>query len=160
VMDYSATHPERTRGLLLAGCTLDFDGPKHWPYAVSVRLSEMMPTPWFEIMARFALRLTLPKPWAELVEGIPFNRSVFSRTNSIAKDHHFSRKIGRYRKPVLFVNGEYDFIFRIDERRFLACVPQARLKIMRQVEHGAPMRRSLEFTAIVRAFAESIFGVA
>jgi pimeloyl-ACP methyl ester carboxylesterase len=157
-MDYASHRPEETRALLLSGCTLDFEGWRHWPYEVSSRLSEIVPQQWYDLVTHYTLRLVLPKTWASLVEEIPFNRSVFSRTNALKRQIRFSTRLARYRKPVLFVNGEYDFIFRSDERRFLQRVPQARLRIVPGVDHTLPMRRIHEFTSIVRAFADAVFG--
>lgn len=157
-MQYAALHPERTRALLLSGCTLDFESWKSWPYEVTARLSQTIPESVLDWLMNVSLRLTLPRNWARLVSGIPFNRDVFMRTSALAHASKFSEKLKDYRKPVLFVNGEYDLIFRADERRFLNRVPQARLRILRGVDHTAPMRNVEEFTAIVREFATKVFG--
>ena len=68
-----------------------------------------------------------------------------------------SDAIASYRKPVLIVNGEYDVAFRADERRYLHRLPQARLRLMRGVDHAAPMRRVAEFCTIVDEFAQQVF---
>ncbi len=157
-MEYAAHRPERTRALVLSGCTLDFEGWRHWPYEVSSRLAEFIPPQWYDFITHYTLQLLLPKSWAKLIETIPFNPLVFRRTNAtIARHVRFSRRIARYRKPVLLVNGEYDFVFRSDELRFLRALPQARLRIIRGVDHTAPMRRVQEFTHVVREFANHVF---
>jgi pimeloyl-ACP methyl ester carboxylesterase len=157
-MTYASAHPERTRGLLLTGCTLDFETWKRWPYEISVRLSQPIPDSVLDWLMNLSLHVTLPRRWAQLVAAIPFNRDVFTRTSAYARQHsRISDKLAGYRKPVLFVNGEFDLIFRIDERRFLSHVPQARLRILRGTDHTAPMRRVEEFTTIVREFAGKVF---
>ena len=156
-IDYATHFPNRSRALALAGCTLDFEGWRHWPYEVSARLSELIPMQFYDLVSHYMLHLLLPKAWADLVQEIPFNRSVFVRTNDLARKIHFSRRLARYRKPVLFVNGEYDLIFRTDEQRFLRRVPQARLRIVPGVDHTLPLRRIYEFTSIVREFADHVF---
>lgn len=159
-MDYASRRPERTRGLVLSGCTLDFEGWHHWPYGVSARLAELVPQPWYDFASHYMLQLLLPKAWASLVESIPFNRKVLARTNATIAGHaRFSKRIARYRKPVLFINGEYDLVFRSDERRFLQKLPQARLKIIPGVDHIAPLLRVAEFTHLVREFADHVFAV-
>ncbi|HVA28252.1 MAG TPA: alpha/beta fold hydrolase [Candidatus Baltobacteraceae bacterium] len=160
-MEYAARRPEQTRALLLSGCTLDFEGWRHWPYEVSARLGELIPLPWYDFITHYTLQLLLPKAWASLVEQIPFDRSVFTRTNAtIARHVRFSSRIARYRKPVLFVNGEYDVVFRSDERRFMRVLPQARLRIIPGVDHTVPMRRVQEFAHVVREFADRVFATA
>ena len=156
-IDYASHRPERTRALVLSGCTVDFEGWRTWPYEISARLSELIPLQWYDLVTGHLLHLMLPKAWADLVVQIPFNRSVFVRSSDMARKVRFSQRLGRYRKPVLILNGEFDLIFRIDERRFLRRVPQARLRIVPSVDHTLPMRRVAEFTAIVKDFADHVF---
>lgn len=159
-MSYAARRPERTTALVLSGCSLDFEGWKHWPYEVGARLADLMPSPWFDALIDVSLHLTLPRPWADLIARIPFNRDVISRTNRVSSGINFIQTIASYRKPVLFLNGEYDLIFRMDERRYLQALPQARLQIIRGVDHSAPMRNAKEFTAAVGDFARHVFAEA
>jgi pimeloyl-ACP methyl ester carboxylesterase len=159
-MQYASRRPERTSALVLAGCTLNFEGWKHWPYEAGARLAELMPSPWFDALIDLSLHLTLPRAWADAVSRIPFNRDVISRTNRVSRGVDFIRTISSYRKPVLFINGEYDFIFRLDERRYLQALPQARLRVIRGVDHSAPMRNAKEFTTCVGDFAQHVFAEA
>ncbi len=160
-MEYAEHYPTRSRALLLTGCTLDFESWKYWPYELSARFTQMLPAPLFERFMWLSLHLTLPREWADLVATIPFDREVLDTTSSIARESsRFSGKLSEYREPVLFVNGEWDFIFRADERRFLHRIPQARLKIIPRVDHTAPLRRAAEFIGIVREFAARVFRTA
>lgn len=159
-IEYVSARPKSSRALLLAGCTLDFETWKRWPYELSVRLSAMIPAVLFERLIWWSLHLTMPRIWADLVASIPFNRAVLAQTSTMSSaSSRFSEKLAGYRNPVLFVNGEFDLIFRLDERRFLQRVPQARLRIVAHVDHTMPMRKSQEFIAIVREFAGRTFSV-
>lgn len=158
-MRFASREPERTRGLLLTGCTLDFEGWKWWPYGMSVKFTEMLPRPLYDAFVHASLAMTLPRQWVDVVEAIPFDRNVFSQTSAIVREQsHALDAIASYRKPVLIVNGEYDFAFRSDERRFLHRLPQARLRIIAGVDHTGPLRRVEEFTSIVEEFAQRVFG--
>ncbi len=157
-MEYAEHYPMRSKALLLAGCTLDFESWKYWPYELSARFTQMLPAPLFERLMWLSLHATLPREWADVVQKIPFDRAVLGMTSNIARDSsRFSGKLAKYREPVLFVNGEFDFIFRMDERRFLHRIPQARLRILPHVDHTAPIRRLAEFVAIIRTFAARVF---
>jgi pimeloyl-ACP methyl ester carboxylesterase len=156
-MQYATRRLERTSGLVLAGCTLDFEGWKYWPYEVSSRLSECMPEPIFDALMRLGLYVSLPPSWAHLIGRIPFNREVIANTNKVAANTRFSEVLPVYKKPVMFVNGEFDMVFRLDERRFVQAMPDAQLRIIRGVDHSAPMRRVQEFTGIVGDFADRVF---
>jgi len=160
-MRFAASSPERTAALLLAGCTIDFEGWKWWPYGIAVRLTEMLPAPWFEAVMHASLMLSLPRRWVDVVEAIPFDREVFTQTSAIVREQkHALDDIAGYQKPVLIVNGEYDVAFRSDERRYLHRLPQARLRIIRGVDHTGPLRRVEEFTSIVDVFAQKVFAAA
>lgn len=160
-MRYASSFPQRTRALLLADCTLDFDLWKMWPFDASVGFMQMLPGPMLDAFLHVSLYASLPREYAQLVETIPFDRSVLTATNAIARSvTRASDGIATYRKPVLIVNGEYDVAFRSDERRYLHRLPQARLRIMRGVDHAAPMRRIAEFTSIVAEFAGKVFAAA
>ncbi len=156
-MRYAAHYPQRTAGLLLAGCTLDFEGWKWWPYGLGVRFTQMLPESIASRLVHTTLYMTLPQYWLEVVEGIPFDRDVFARTSEIVRTSaNALDEIGSYRKPVLFVNGEYDLAFRTDERRFLHRLPQARLRIIGGVDHTGPLRRVETFTQIVDEFVSQV----
>lgn len=157
-MRHAARFPEQTAGLVLADCTLDFEGWRSWPYRAAVRIGRMLPEPWFDALVHLGLVVTLPAEWRAIVEPIPFNRDVFASTSEIVgSSRQALREIESYRKPVLIVNGEYDLLFRLDEKRFLHRLPQARLRILRGTEHTAPLRRAREFAAIVDEFAGKVF---
>lgn len=157
-MEYASQRPEHTAALALAGCAMDYDGWQRWPYEMSARLSQMTPPPLLDLFAHLSLRLVLPKPLAESVEAIPFNRDTFRRTAAVARrNKRFSEAIATYRKPVLFIQGEYDFVFRLDERRFLSTLPQAHVRVIRRADHTAPLRKPKEFTSIVADFATRLF---
>ena len=158
-IQYAAAHPERTRGLVLAGCTLDFEAWKSWPYEASVAMASAMPQPLLDNLLDLSLHLVLPDEWARVIARIPFNRDVLVRTNRYTREHaRFSQTLAAYRKPVLFINGQRDLVFRLDERRYAQAQPQARLEILRGVDHTAPMRSHVAFTDIVQGFAQEVFG--
>lgn len=157
-MRHAVHYPEQSAGLLLAGCTLDLEGWRSWPYRAGVRVSRMLPDAALRVALHAMLAATLPHDYRELVERIPFNRDVLTHTDAIvASSRNALDAIAAYRKPVLVVNGEYDFFSRLDEKRFLHRLPQARLRIMRGSDHTAPLRRSGEFAAIVEGFARNVF---
>ncbi|HTX60569.1 MAG TPA: alpha/beta fold hydrolase [Verrucomicrobiae bacterium] len=157
-MRYAASFPERTRALLLADCTLDFEDWKLWPFDAGVGFVSLLPRPVLDAFLHATLQMTLPREYVGIVERIPFDRDVLGRTNAMARSAtRSSDGIATYRKPVLFVNGEFDLAFRSDERRFLHRLPQARLRIMHGLDHAAPMRRVDEFVAIVEQFAQKVF---
>jgi len=158
-MRHAARFPEQTAGLVLADCTLDFEGWRSWPYRAAVALADLLPDASLDALIHAALVVTLPSGVRRIVEEIPFNHDVFARTAAlVGSSRQALREIATYRKPVLFVNGEFDLAFRLDEKRFLHRLPQARLRVIRGTDHTAPLRRAAEFAGIVDAFAGKVFG--
>ena len=157
-MRHAARNPEQTAGLLLADCTFDFEGWRWWPYGAWVNAAQHLPAAWLDAMQRLGLYATLPHNWVDVVQRIPFNRNVLLETSEIVRSSRNALdEVASYRKPVSIVNGEYDLLFRLDEKRFLHRLPQARLQIMRGMDHAGPLRRIAEFTSIVEAFARRVF---
>jgi len=157
-MRHAARHPEQTAGLLLADCTFDFEGWRWWPYGAWVNVAQHLPEAWLDALQRVGLYASIPHNWIDVVQRIPFNRDVLYRTSEIVRSSQNALDdLATYRKPVAFVNGEFDLLFRLDEKRFLHRLPQARLQIMRGMDHAGPLRRIAEFTSIVEAFADRVF---
>ena len=159
-MRYASRFPDRTRGLLLADCTLDFEHWKVWPMEAGFGFMQWLPRPMLDAFLHTTLYMALPKRYADIVKHIPFDSDVLTRVNAIAQTvSRPSDGIATYRKPVLIVNGEYDVAFRADERRYLHRLPQARLRLMHGVDHAAPMRRVADFCSIVDEFATQVFAL-
>jgi len=157
-MQYAAARPERTSGLILAGCTLDFDAWKSWPYEAGVGFSSLLPQSWFDYALDLSLHMVLPREWADTIARIPFNRDVLNRTNAYTRDHaRFSTSLAGYPAPILFINGEHDLVFRLDERRYRDSVPKAAFHLIRGTDHTAPMRKHREFAAAIEGFANGVF---
>ncbi|MHB8140660.1 MAG: alpha/beta fold hydrolase [Vulcanimicrobiaceae bacterium] len=154
-MSYALAHPERTCGLVLAGCTLDFDGWKAWPGRVTGWMSRAIPAPLLRTAMRASLRATVGSLWAETIEPIPFSIDVLMQMQGLAfAARRPSAAMHAYAKPVLYLNGANDLIFRIDEGRFMRDTPRAELRLIDGVDHTAPLRRAGTFTDLVRAFAQ------
>lgn len=157
-MRHAARRPEETAGLVLSGCTLDFAGWKAWPYPAVGYVSERLPDAWLAALVHLGLVATLPRECRATIERIPFNRHVFARTGAIiAASRRALDEIASYREPVLIVNGQYDVVFRLDEKRFLHRLPQARLRVMLATDHAGPLRRPGQFASIVGEFAQKVF---
>jgi pimeloyl-ACP methyl ester carboxylesterase len=151
-MRFALAQPERTRGMVLTGCSADIVGKRRAIYELSVGLAAQVPPAAMDRTLAAFFRLTLPRNIAELVIPFPFNHSVFACSRAIAGGVRFSKLLAGYHKPVLIVNGEWDPLFRIDEREFAqAC--GGRLVVLPCSDHVAPLRQPREFTGLVREFA-------
>jgi pimeloyl-ACP methyl ester carboxylesterase len=155
-MQFAHDAPERTAAIVLADCTLDFNGWLRSPYEWVMRTTARIPAATLRRMITFAFRLTLPREVAEVVVPLRFNRAVFADVRRAGSGVISSELLRDYDKPVLIVNGEWDVLFRGDERKF-ARRAHADVEVIGRTDHVAPLRKPDEFTKIVRRFAQRVF---
>ncbi|HEY8298559.1 MAG TPA: alpha/beta hydrolase [Candidatus Baltobacteraceae bacterium] len=155
-MQLAHDSPERTAGLVLADCTLDLSGWLRHPYDWTMRATSGIPTGALQRALSLLFRLTLPREIARTIIPLPFNRSVFADVSRAGRGVSFSDRLRGYDKPALIVNGEWDMLFRTDERTF-ARAANARVAVIRHSDHVAPLRKPDEFTQLVRAFAAEVY---
>lgn len=156
-MRYACDLPDRTSGLLLTGSTTNIVGYRKLLYAAAVRITARIPAPAVQTMLTAFFHATLPPHVAKVVIPFRFNHAVFEQSLRLAGGIRYSTLLERYAKPVMLVNGRWDVLFRRDEREF-ARATDARLVVMPNSDHVAPLRNAAEFSGLVRDFARSVFG--
>ncbi|MDQ6929858.1 MAG: alpha/beta hydrolase [Candidatus Eremiobacteraeota bacterium] len=155
ITQFAGAFPALTNGLLLAGCSLD---PTHWregAYGALVGVGEQIPRPIFDSFSSMFFRMTLRADLAEAIISNPFNPRAFSETHALLRGQRFSAMLNSYPHPVLIVNGEYDFVFRPQERRFIK-EARAEHRIVKGSDHVFPLRRPEEFSAIIADFSAGV----
>lgn len=156
-MRYASDLPDHTSGLVLTGSTTNIVGYRKVLYDAAVRVTARMPAALVQSLLAAAFRLTLPPRVANVIIPFRFNHAVFEQSLRLAGGIRYSDLLQRYDKPVLFVNGKWDVLFRRDERTYVHATG-ARLVVMPHTDHVAPLREPREFSAIVRGFARDLFG--
>ena len=156
-MRYATDQPESTAGLLITGCSADVVGIRALIYEICVGITAQFSQEFVQKMLAVAFRITLPRKVANLIIPFAFNQQVFETSRKTVSEVAYSERLRTYAKPMLIVNGEYDILFRPDENKY-AEAARARVIIMRNSDHVAPLRRPRHFTAIVRRFARRVFG--
>jgi pimeloyl-ACP methyl ester carboxylesterase len=156
-MRYATDLPQRTAGLLLAGCCADITGGRQLAYDVSIALAAQLPPAAVDRILTMLFRLTLPKKVADVIIPFRFDQRVFESSRATATGIAYSERLAEYPHPVLIVNGEWDVLFRADEQKY-ARAAQAPVLIVRNSDHVAPFRRPKEFSTIVARFAAQVFG--
>jgi pimeloyl-ACP methyl ester carboxylesterase len=142
---------------VLTGCTADVVAHRQLLYDISVAITGRFPPRFVEKVLAAFFRITLPPKIADVVIPFRFDQRTFELSRRTATGVEYSKRLQRYGKPVLIVNGEWDLLFRPDERKY-AQAADARVVIMRNMDHVAPLRRPNEFAKIVRKFATEAFG--
>lgn len=157
-IDYAALYPQHVRALLLTGCTMDPVGWKRLPLDASTSLLLALPPRLRKKTLDMNLRLILPDDWTRIVRKIPFNDRVLGQVRELAHTRRrFSDTLSRYPGRVRFVNGQYDVVFRLDEKRFLRLCRGSDRRVIPHIDHTAPFRKGTEFTREIYAFAREVF---
>jgi pimeloyl-ACP methyl ester carboxylesterase len=155
-MRYALDLPDHTSGLVLAGSTTNITGYRHALYAFAVRATAHVPPPLVQGLLTIFFHLTLPPRVAKVIVPFRFNHDVFEQSLQLAGGVTYSELLKRYKKPVLLINGRWDVLFRRDEQRY-AKATGARLVVMPNTDHVAPLRDPREFCNVVREFAREVF---
>ena len=149
-------HPERVRGLVIAGMTRE-------PAGVS-RLA-------FQLYGWF-LRLTPERAVSQVALAWFRQRYGRERGTAITAGGHFAKgggnavlglAKGAYREPlksyggpILVINGELDVVFRIGQDRFLQGVDKVTRRMIRRAGHLSNVDQPEVFTALVEEFITSL----
>ena len=155
-LEFARCHPERLRGLVLAGASAATRGPWAAPYRWIAGLVPRVPadrlTRWNDRLLRrlyppevvdatirsgYAFH-TLPDAWGE----------VLGRFDAAA--------MGHVAAPVLILNGEKDTVFRSGERDFARAHPCARVELIPRARHLANFDDPAAFTEAIRRFARQL----
>lgn len=147
--------PEHTAGLVLAGATLDVTGWKRRAYDLLLAPALRLPRAACTAMLAGCFRLTLPRKVAQMIIWTPFNYDVFGQARDLVSGMRFSERLRGYRKPALFITGQFDLIFRPAQAHF-AKQCAARSRIVRWTDHVLPLRRPQEFCDVLRDFCTQL----
>ena len=156
ITQFAQEYPAMSRGLLLAGSSLD---PTTWRtgmYGALVGLGAHVPPPFLDSLSSTFFRMTLEPRLAQAIINNPFNRKAFTESHEMLRGLRISAMLSQYPHPVLVANGEYDFIFRPHEKRFIK-EGRAESRIVKGADHVFPLRRPDEFCEMIAQFAGSHF---
>lgn len=156
-MRYAVDLPDHTSGLLLTGSTTNIVGYRRALYTAAVRVTASIPPAVVQTLLTAFFHVTLPARVANVIIPFRFNHDVFEQSLRLAGGIRYSDLLAHYGKPVLFVNGKWDLLFRRDERTYVEAA-NAHLIVMPHTDHVAPLREPERFSAVVREFARSVFG--
>ncbi len=156
-IDYAHSRPERVNALFLDACALDPEGWKAWPYPLAATLANTLPSNALHTLALPIIYATLPFATAQMVAAIPFNSGVLVElARYITERPRFSDLLASYPGPVAIANAALDYVFRMDEERFLRSSKRSRYIPIPGFDHVAPLREPQAFARAVGRFAAAL----
>jgi pimeloyl-ACP methyl ester carboxylesterase len=155
-MTVAARHPDKVRGLVIAGSTRE-------PVGVS-RLAFLLYGWGLRLAPEPAVR-TVALAWFRRRYGPGLGAAItagghFAKGGSQAVRHliggRFRDKLMAYGGPILVINGTMDLVFRIGAGRFLAGVPGVTNRTISRAGHLSNVDRPEAFTGLVEDFIATL----
>lgn len=154
-----ALAPSQLKGLVLSGCTMNFEGVALIPFKIKTFFNKLLLATLGqerllgERFVREAAKLGLESRDARAVLEGGLNMHAFPDCVAALTGVDFVAKAGAIRQPMLFLNGSKDRDMMRQQARFQAAAPQARFHVFEGAGHGVSLLRSAEFAALVDEFA-------
>lgn len=151
-MTVAGRHPERVRGLVIAGSTREPVGLSRlgfYLYGWSLRLA---PEPAVRTVALAWFRRRYgPAVAAAITAGGHFAQGGGRAVRHLARGR-FRDRLLAYGGPILVINGSMDLVFRIGAGRFLAGVPGVTNRMIPRAGHLSNVDKPEAFTGLVEEF--------
>ena len=157
-MDYAARHPERLRGLVLAGSTAEPAGPAAAAFRLYAWALGAVPQRPLDAANTWFFRRRYPPEIAEpIVAGGYWSRGGAAAVRTLPRSR-FRERLLAYGGPLLVINGDLDLVFRLGERSFLRGVPNVTRMVLPWTTHLSPLDRPDAFARAIRKFEERLPG--
>ena len=158
-MELARRSPELVAGLVLSGCSLNFDGflGSYLKFA-----SWLMKRGWLQLgreKSEERVRRMFPPALADVAEeqiraGVYPDALASSYMEMANKD--FSAVLAKYPGPTLILNGERDSATRKGEAKFLAAARNGRAQTVADAGHACNLDQPEKYNQAVREFARAI----
>lgn len=158
-MELAAQHPDLVAGLVLSGCSFNFQGALGLYLKIT---SGLMQRGWIKqsrAQAEEKTRRMFPPALADVAEA-QIQAGVYpeplgpSFAEMAGKD--FTVPLAGYPGPGLILNGEQDKASRRGEAKFLAAMQQGRARVIPGAGHACNLDQPEAYNQAVRVFGQSI----
>jgi pimeloyl-ACP methyl ester carboxylesterase len=155
-MELAATLPQRVRGLVVAGASLEPGGPWSPAFrALAAFLASRYVGALDWLNDRY-LRVLYPSEIAEPIVAARYWAGGGTAGLRAIVAERFLPRLAAYPGPTLVLNGELDVILRLGERAFLRAAQHGRRRLIPRAMHLAHLDRPERFAGAVAAFARSL----
>jgi pimeloyl-ACP methyl ester carboxylesterase len=155
-MTVAGRHPERVRGLVIAGSTREPAGVSRLAFQLYGWGLRLAPQPAVRAIALAWFRRRYgPVLGAAITAGGHFAQGGGRAVLHLARGR-FKDRLLAYGGPILVINGSMDLVFRIGAGRFLAGVPSVRSHTIPRAGHLSNVDKPAAFTGLVEEFIDSL----
>ena len=155
-MTIAGRHPERVRGLVIAGSTREPKGVSRLAFQLYGWGLRLAPEPAVRAVALAWFR----RRYGSAVAAAITAGGHFAKGGSRAVRHlargRFRDRLLAYGGPILVINGSMDLVFRIGAGRFLSGVPGVTSRMIPRAGHLSNVDKPEAFTALVEEFVGTL----
>ena len=145
-------HPDRVRGLVIAGSTREPSGVSSVAFQLYGWGLRLAPEPAVRVIAIAWFRRRYGTALGSaIVAGGHFAKGGGRAVLHLARGQ-FRDRLKAYGGPILVINGSMDLVFRIGAGRFLAGVPGVTQRMISRAGHLSNVDQPNAFTALVEDF--------
>jgi pimeloyl-ACP methyl ester carboxylesterase len=163
----AASRPDLVQALVLSGSTRSPRAFSGGPFSVGLAALALLPDAAFDL----GFRLYGARPWRRAdrrlmraaIKAVMAQDPEWripgrgpARAIRSLRDMDFWSELGTCRGPTLILNGDLDLFFRAGERRALRTARNARLSILPNAGHQAPLEQPIAFAESVLRFVGQI----
>jgi pimeloyl-ACP methyl ester carboxylesterase len=151
-MTVAGRHPERVRGLVIAGSTREPEGLSRFGFHLYGFLLRLAPEGIVRPIALAWFRRRYgPVLGAAITAGGHFAKGGGTAVRRLVGGRYRER-LAAYGGPILVINGTMDLIFRIGAGRFLAGVPKVTNRVIPRAGHLSNVDKPEVFTGLIEEF--------
>jgi pimeloyl-ACP methyl ester carboxylesterase len=155
-MAVAGRHPERVRGLVIAGSTREPTGVSRLAFVLYAWALRLVPESAVRTLAFAYFRRRYGGVLAAAITaGGHFAKGGAHAVRCLAGDR-FRDRLVAYGGPILVINGTLDLVFRIGAGRFLTGVPRVTNRVIPRAGHLSNVDRPEVFTGLVEEFIRTL----
>ena len=155
---YAASHPDRVRGLVLAGATAEPTGPAASAFRLYAWVLAKAPQRPLDALNTWFFRRRYPADIAEPIVAGGYWSGGGAAAVRLLTGVRFRDLLVAYGGPILAINGEYDLVFRLGARSYLRGLPNVTRRTLARATHLSPLDRPDAFADAVQRFVERLPG--
>jgi pimeloyl-ACP methyl ester carboxylesterase len=154
-MALAGRHPERVRGLVIAGSSFEPAGLARVAFMAYGWFLTLVPERLMRrLLARVFLRAYGPAVAAEMVAGYQLRGG--GRAVRTLPRESFRSLLLAYGGPILVINGDLDVVFRFGEAAFVRGIPGLTVKRLRRASHVSNLDQPEAFATAVATFVAGL----
>ncbi|HTK44681.1 MAG TPA: alpha/beta hydrolase [Patescibacteria group bacterium] len=155
-MTVAGRHPEKVRGLVIAGSTREPTGVSRLAFLLYAGALRALPEGVVRTLAFAVFRRRYGSMLAAAITaGGHFARGGARAVQRIA-GQRFRDRLVAYGGPILVINGTLDLVFKVGAGRFVAGVPGVTNRIIPRAGHLSNVDQPEVFTGLVEEFIDSL----